>query len=323
MTGPAGADRRVSSPNRVSLSYVVPCDSWGTIAPVAAALCAQTIAAEVELVLVGPSAGVLRPSTGAAPQLAGVTIVEAPLLPMAAARLAGLRAARAPTVVLGETHTYPAPTWAEELVRAAAGGAAAVAPRVTHAGPVGALSWVALVMDYGRWSQPGEGGLEIAPSYNAAWCRETLLREAGDDLAVLLAPGRELSDLLRRRGHRLERCGRAEVAHLNVDLPRHWLAERFLGGRLVAASRGRSWSRVRRALYIVSWPLTAALVVRRTLATVRGLPRPARALPALTVGATVWAAGEAIGYLVGADAAAEERMLEYELHKVRYARHAD
>jgi len=320
VTRPAGADRRVSSPDRVSLSYVVPCDTWGTIEPVAAALGAQTIAVEVELVLVGPSAEALRPPDGAALALAGVTIVEASLLPMAAARLAGLRAARAPTVVFGETHTYPAPTWAEELVRAMGRGAAAVAPRVVHAGPVGALSWAALAMDYGRWSQPGQGEIEIAPSYNAAWLRDTLLHEGGDELGILLTPGRELSDLLRRRGHRLERCDSAEVAHLNIDRPWHWLAERYIGGRLVAAARARSWSRLRRALYVVSSPLMAVIVARRTLATVRGLPRPAAGLAALAVGASAWAAGEAVGYVTGTGDTAEEAMLEYELHKSRFVR---
>ena len=310
----------MSSPDRVSLSYVVPCDAWTTIERVAAALGAQTIAAEVELVLVGPSASALRPPAGVVPQLVGVTIVEAPLLPMAAARLAGLRAARAPTVVFGETHTYPAPTWAEELVRAMGRGAAAVAPRIVHAGPVGALSWAALAMDYGRWSQPGHGEIEIAPSYNAAWLRDTLLHEGGDELGILLTPGRELSDLLRRRGHRLERCAGAEVAHLNINRPWHWLAERYTGGRLVAAARSRSWSRLRRALYVVSSPLMAVVVVRRTLATVRGLPRPAAGLAALAVGATAWAAGGAVGYVAGTSYAAEGTMLEYELHKSRYVR---
>lgn len=310
----------MSAAARPTFSYVVPCDSWPTIAEVAEALGRQTIAGEIELVVVGPSPERLRAPAGAASRLAGVVVAESPLLPLGAARARGVLTARASVVVLGETHVFPAASWAEELVAALASGVAAVAPRIVLAGREGALSWTALAMDYGRWQNDGAGPIDVAPSYNAAWRRDVLIDHA-DDLALLLTPGGDLSGVLRRQGYRLERCGRAELAHLNVDRPVHWLAERFVGGRLVAADRSRSWSRLRRFAYAAVSPLIAAVIERRTLAAMRGFARPPGALLALTAGSITWAAGEAVGYVVGSGRA-EARMLEYELHKRRYVRGA-
>jgi len=41
-------------------------------------------------------------------------------------------------------------------------------------------------------------------------------------------------------------------------------------------------------------------------------------IPALVAGAVVRTAGEVVGYLAGARVADEQRMEEYELHKMKY-----
>ena len=301
------------------LSVVVLTDSFATIRDAVEHLRAQIDAAAIELVVGCPSEERLAlPADGLAP-LARVAIVETPLLPAARARAATVRAARAPVVVLSETHVFADPAWAGRLLRAHEGPWVAVAPGIGNANPEGALSWVGLLMDYGRF--PPEGASrEVADvsSYNGAYKREALL-DLGDRLESLLEPGSALYAELRARGHRFLHEPAARIDHLNVSRPWPWLDERYLGGRLFGATRRRAWSRPRTFLYAAGSPLVAPLRLVRTLRVSRGgreLPRGF--VPALALACVVWAIGEFLGYVLGAGPAAERRMLEYELHKERY-----
>jgi hypothetical protein len=244
-------------------------------------------------------------------------VVEAPLLPSAQARGAGVRAAAAEVVVLGETHAFPEPGWAERLLERHAEGWASVSPAIANGNPDGALSWSSLAMDYGRWSSPRSAELVHVPSYNASFKRELLLAY-GEELPRMLEPGLELSADLRRRGHRLLLDAAARVRHLNASRPRSWLRERYLGGRLLGSARRGRWSRLRSTAYALAAPLIPLVIVRRTLRATRASgPPPRRGLAALALGSIVFAAGEVVGYVAGAGGA-ERSMLELELHKATH-----
>ena len=303
------------------LSFVVLTESFGAIAEVVERLAAQENAAEIELVIATPDESALAPPAAAITAFAGVTVVGTPLLPMAPARAAAVRAARAPIVVLGETHVFAEPEWAGGLLRAHDGPWVAVTPGIGNANSEGGLSWVGLLMDYGRFPQGGiRCELADAASYNAAYKRAALL-ELGEELELLLEPGSVLHAELRARGGRFLHEPGARIDHLNVARLRPWLHERYLGGRLFGAARRRPWARRRALLYAAGSPLVAPLRFVRTLRQARaseGVPRTF--VPALALGCVVWAIGEGVGYAVGAGANEERQMLEYEQHKSRYVR---
>lgn len=266
-----------------------------------------------------PDESALSLRSGPIAPLAGVTVVKTPLLPEAPARAAAVHAARAPVVVLGETHVFAEPEWAGRLLRAHEGPWVAVAPGIGNANPAGGLSWVGLLMDYGPFRQAGSRR-EIADvsSYNAAYKRTALL-ELGDELGSLLKPGSPLNAALRARGGRFLHEPAARIDHLNVSRFLPWLHERYLGGRLVGAARCRPWPRSRALLYAVGSPLVAPLRFFRTLRLARSSePHPRTFVPALALACLAWAVGEGVGYGFGAGAGDEERMLEYELHKAKY-----
>src|SRR5690242_13112162 len=123
------------------LSVVVLADRYQTIERVVEHLDAQTVAAEIELVVACPSEHALELPAEAGRLIWGITTVECPLLPMGAARAAAVRVAHAAVVVLGETHAFPAPNWAELLLRAHESSFVGVAPGIENANPEGALSW--------------------------------------------------------------------------------------------------------------------------------------------------------------------------------------
>ncbi len=322
--------RRVaSSANRPSqtvadllLTIIVLTDDFATIRRLTEHLCRQTRATSIELVIACPDPRKCEVPPEAAQQLGQVTVIECPLLPMGEARAAAVRAAHAPVVVLGETHAFPASDWAEHLLRAHANGWDAVAPGMTNGNPETARSWTGLIMDYGRWlSVRPPGPSPEPPTYNASWRRDQLL-EAGDRLADMLEPGGPIDHELARRGARFHHEPRAVIAHLNVVTAGAWAAERYCGGRLFGARRSRGWSPVRRIAYFaasVLVPFIRFVRTRRDVARERSARRLPRGMGATVACASLlWAIGEAVGYVAG-EGRAEAQMLEYELHKERYA----
>jgi hypothetical protein len=254
---------------------------------------------------------------------AAVHVVEVESIgSLGAARAHGVRAATAPVVFLGETHAFPAATFAEELIRAHEGPWTVVVPSLRNANPTGALSWAGFLLDYGRWMRGRAAGeVDAVPNHNSSFKREALVAQ-GPGLASALERRADLGAMLRQQGFRACFEPAAELAHLNVCSLRPWLAERFFAGRLLASARGVRWTPSRRLLYALGSPLIPAVVLWRLRPVIRrphvraGLPRLTRT--ALAAGAVVGALGEAFGYAAGAGRS-QARMAEYELHKRRYA----
>src|SRR5262245_46090250 len=181
------------TPDRPAISVVLSTDRYETIRPVVECLRRQTIKDRLELVIIAPSSESL--GNEAEPDgLVSIRVVEASDDGrMAEARAAGVRAASAPIVVIGETHTYPHPGWAEALVGAHAGPWAIVVPGFGNANPSGPLSWAIFLLDYGRWlAGLPEGETALAPTHNSSYKRETLL-ELGPGLERALTHGDELT----------------------------------------------------------------------------------------------------------------------------------
>ena len=309
-------------PESPALSVVLATDVYETIEPVIKALRAQTVHAELEVVLVSPDSEELEAHVAPLDDFAVVRVVEVEsLVPMASARAAGVRAATSPIVYVGETHVFPEPGWAEALIEAHAGPWGAVVPGFGNANPDGALSWAAFLADYGAWlSVLPRRELTWAPTYNTAYKREALLEL--EPLEAMLTTGDALIIGLRSSGRRLAFEPAARVRHANVADPRHWLVERYLSGLLTAHSRMQDWSWGRRLAYAAGSPLIPIVCLARVrpgVAAARGTGAISLGTyPALVAGAFIAAAGELVGYLGGSVEGAERRMTEYEIHKLRY-----
>jgi hypothetical protein len=307
------------------LSVVLPTDCWETIRPVVERLRRQTTPARIEVVLVVPSlrdAGLERMNRAG---FGAVVVVEVgSIVPLARARAAGVRAATAPLVFLGETHSYPHPGWADALVAAAArDGFSVIVPVFANANPNGVLSCAGFLSDYGGW-RSGLSGEELAsiPTFNSVYRREVLL-ELGDRLESALGHGDELVLHLRARGHRAVVAPDAKLDHLNVAQARAFIEERLVTGRLIGANRARRWNWGRRIAYAAAWPLIAVVLAARVLPAIRTAanerPVPAGTGLAMLGAATLKALGEAVGYLFGASSRTESRADEFEVHKLAYA----
>jgi hypothetical protein len=309
-----------------ALSVILPTDTYETVRNELAALRAQTVREQLEIVIVTGSAAGLGPRNGACEGFHGVTVVEiGELYPLSRARARGVRAASAPVVLLAESHAYPDRSHCETLIRAHQESWAVVGPAMWNANPATMRSWSGLYMDYGPWVEASRSGAaDVLPGHNSSYKRSVLL-EYGDALeSMMKSSPRRHADLL-ARGHRLCMEPGARTYHLNVSLPWSWLEERLVGGRSYAGARALDWGTGRRMLYAAGAPLIPLVRLPRIVREMRRSKSAGfifRALPALAVSLLVSAVGEGLGYAFGAGGATR-RVNEMEVHKERYVPPAD
>jgi hypothetical protein len=319
------AELTAESPPR--MSYVVATDDdFETIRPVIDVLRRQTVSDQLEVVLPGLPPQALAQAEH---ELDGFRAVKAvttgPSVSLGEARAAGVRAASAPIVFIGETHSFPHSQLAETLLEAHAGPWAAVTPAVGNANPEGALSWAGFLSDCGAWVEGlPSGEIEFAPIYNASYRRSVLL-EFGDNLGSALSHGDMIRVAFRARRHRTYFESTATIDHLNTSGLGDYVRVRFWAGVAIGAQRAQRWSWHRRLLYLCGAPLLPAVYLARVRSGVGPARRkwrvPRGTSPAMLLGALVKAAGEMAGYAFGPQAGGEARLAEYELHKVAYTSH--
>ena len=265
---------------------------------------AQDLRAQIEMVIVTPSAEVCQPDAEALSVFHSWQLVEIGSMDFtSAARAAGIHASKAPIVVLGEDHAFPQAGWAAALLEAHRGPWAVVGPAVCNANPDSATSWANFLPEYGEWMCPAESGERgVLPGHNSAYKREVLL-ECGPDLPRFLDAECVLHWDLVARGQKLYLEGRAMVQHLNPSRFVPWLPNRYQAGRSFAGPRSRGWSWPRRLFYAAA---TLTLPVRDGLRLML-LARRARLRPALLaalapllfVNLCVNCLGRTVGYLFG------------------------
>jgi hypothetical protein len=314
----------MTSDGAPDLSVVVATDVFDTIREVVACLGEQSLHDRLELVVVTSSAADVAVPDEIDGRFRAVRVVEVgeeSFAELPRARAEGVRAASAPVVVFGETHSFPEPGWAEALLEAHRGPWAAVGPVMLNANPRTAISRANLLVDFGPWVDRREAGpMPDLPGHNTAYKRDLLLAR-GPRLGELLASETLLNLELSKAGHRLYFQPAARTRHLNLTGV-FWLLERFDHDRLWAVTRARRWSWLRRLLYVAGAPLIPAVRLKRVLPEVRrtGGGRDLPLLVMVVLGLVAGALGELAGYAVRRAGSSARRMHDVELHRERYAR---
>ena len=224
----------------------------------------------------------------------------------AEAYAAGIRSAEGDVVALTEDHAFPARDWVERLLAAHAGPWVAVCPAIENANPRTLVSRADLLLNFLDWVEPGSGPAASLAPHNSSYARRRLLDHAGDDLTEAIASERTLHFALEGQGLYVE--AGTSVAHVNLSLLGPFLRHKFLGGWIFAGFRSAGWSPAHRTLRVLATPLVPFVRGARILARVLRTSEPTHhlaAAPALALGLVLHAAGEALGYLTGPDAARE------------------
>ncbi len=306
------------------LSVILVADAFAKIGSVIDAFAVQSASEAIEMVIVVPTDAPDAPGATQFTSFHSLKVVRLPaVLPMGPSRAAGIRAAAAPVVFIGETHSFPLVGFAEAIIKAHESPWGVVVPGIDNANPSGARSWASFLLDYGYWLS-GLTAMEVrsGPTWNASYKKEILL-ELGQLLDDAMSSGDALPTALKARNRRFWFEPRARMIHVNLE-SRGWADERYLSGLVVGANRGKRWSWTRRITYCLASPLIPFVLLYRNGTSLRHLygngVLPAGTAGALVAGSVVRTFGEAVGYLTGLSPETESRMEEYELNKVSYVK---
>ncbi len=309
------------------LSLILVTDRFARIRATVRHLRAQEGHERLEVVIVTATEEELALEAEEVRGLAGVRVVAlGTLLGYGHGIAQGVRAAAAPVVALGETHSFPQPGWAAALIARHADACAGVGPVVEGANPVGGpIARSNLLLDYGPWLRGVAGGaVDALPGHNSSYKRDVLVGY-GEQLELLMEGEFLLHQSLRERGERLCLEPAAVTRHLQVNTLPMWPRERFAAGRAFSRLRARGWSRRRRALYFAAGPLIVPVRVRRILAASRAAGTAGESpgtLAALVAGLVVQTAGEMAGLVASSDRG-RALLWDIELKRIDYASEAD
>ena len=305
---------------------IVTADGYEPIRKAVRALTAQTVCDRLELVIVCPSKVSLGLIDAEVAGLHSVCVHEmGEVTNAAAARAAAVGGARAPVVAFCEDHAFPEPGWAEALIKAHQQPWAAVGPAFINANP-GVLSWMAIVMHYGRWVDPVAGGvIDDVPGHNSSWKRPLLL-EYGTGLGAMLSAPTVLNWDLHAKGHQLYLEPSAKVRHMQISRLLPFLAEHINVARMFPAQRSADWPWYWRLFYVAGMPYLMAQTLCVWLGHIRriGCEREllVRGWPLVLFFLGVHGCGEIMGYALGMGRA-QENILVFDTRRIRYVNRRD
>jgi hypothetical protein len=299
MSGPSAF--RPGALPRLTAVMLMP-GSFSILTASLSSLARQTITDRIELVLVHTPAFESSIDRSACGGFHSVKFVRIDRMPtVAAGFVAGVAAASAPVVALVEDHVFLDARWAENVDEAHRQPCAAVVPRMTNGNPATVWSWANFLVSFSEmFAMRTAGSVESGPGHNTSYKR-AVLRSFGDELESLYQSERMLHYRLREGGHRILAEPRAQLAHVNISVPREALRHAFLGGALFGQYRAAEMGlaeRIGRTIGAPLVPVVRCWRIGRTLGLRRLLDgKASRAAifvaPLLLV---VQAAGEAAGY---------------------------
>jgi hypothetical protein len=213
---------------------------------------------------------------------------------------AGIARSRGHIVAITSAQCVPATDWVSRVIEAHATDVAAVGGAIKPDEAAGAVQWAIYFCRYSRYMLPFPAGpVDDLAGDNASYKRlaldacQSAWRNGFWEPTVHAA--------IRQAGGRLRLDPTVVVHHRGVSTLTGFLRQRVRHGH--AFGRARELAGIRRGLYALAGPAIPALLLTRI---VRGVTRRRRyrrallrALPALTLFLTGWAAGELTGYLRG------------------------
>ncbi len=293
-----------ASPPTISV-VLVTADGLHALRKTIVHLCRQTIADQIEIVIVTPEPSHIDTADSDLDGVHSVTVIPCSAdRRLGAARAAGVHAAHAQLVAFTEDHCFPAPACMEAFVRRHAAGCDVVGPAMENANPRTARSWCAFLLDYGQWASAERAHrVDTVPGHNSSYRRQRLL-ELGEDLETLLAAETVLHWIIRDDGGTLMLDPAARTAHVNMSRLRAILKSRLVASRAFAGVWSRDWTIRRRAYLAVLSPWITLRQFGRIITLPGTLsaaaPSPARLAPLLLLCAIPCCLGYILGFAAGA-----------------------
>lgn len=236
-------------------------------------------------------------------------IAVPPSTTIPAMRAQAFHVARGQYVAVIEDHVIVPPGWARDMVaaveraKAESPGGAVVGGSVTNLATGRVVDWAAFLCEYSHCIAPMRGGtVAWLPGNNVVYPRQ-LLRAYLDRLS----PDRwenHLHDLMKADGVRLVLHPEIVVGHEKYYTIGEYVSQRYLYARSFAGARVQGSPRRRRVAFALASlalpPLLFARTVLRIFRKRRHRIELGRSLPLIALFVVAWAAGELVGYGLGA-----------------------
>ena len=158
----------------LKLSFVLVTDTMSKIEGVLEALDHQTERNALEVVVVLPAAEAVDEGRFGGYGAFRVVRVDS-IMPMPAARAAGVRATTSPVIFIGETHSYPHPEFVRELIAAHDGPWDIIVPGLVNAIRAGLAAGHRFLLDYGYWLAGLRHRVTERSHLNASYKRNVLM----------------------------------------------------------------------------------------------------------------------------------------------------
>lgn len=285
-----------------SLSVVVVTrDDHRTLRPILASLAGQTVASDLEVVIVAPDESRGTPPASELDAFGSWRVVPVGTVTnRGRAAAAGVLSARAPLVALSENHCFPDPDWAACTIEAHARGRRdAVGPAILNANPERPLSRLLHAAGYGPYPADAPPGPRTElPLHNSSYRREAIESHAGE-LEDLLADERRLQARLVAEGRVLwfePGCRKRHLSEATWDL---LLGLGLDAGRRYGGARARDWTPARRWAYGLATPLLSVPIAHHVWSLLPPSERGVRMGALAFVYGFLHAIGEGLSYLGG------------------------
>jgi len=221
--------------------------------------------------------------------------------PVPVLRAAGMRAAMAPYVAVIEDHCVVREGWGRRIVAAHQAGHSVVGGSIRN-GQTGRIrDWAAFFCEYTEHMEPAPAGIVPSlPGMNVSYDREAIA--AMDDFLQRGLWETWLHPHLQECGFELYSDPEIALDHVKDFGFREFLSQRYHYARSYAGLRNPElgWKRI---VYCAGSPLLIPLVsyriARNVLQNGRHVRELVQASPLLAIYASVWTAGEAVGYAFG------------------------
>ena len=239
-------------------------------------LLAQTVADQIEFVLVGPSREVMQVDEAELAPFHSFKVVEIGIVSSTGQGLAaGTRASTGDFVSYAEEHGFPPPNLYDVMLRnARQTDYQAYGWSILPSNP-GAVAWAHIYGQFAEAVAPRPSGEVSRLGGHQSMYRRGLLMEYNDDLPDLFGSEAVLQEDLERRGIKLFMVGDVANGHTQISNFRLYLWHEFVAQRTFAVVRLRNlnWGWGRRLVYVAGSPLIPFLRLRRSLPYIRSTGR--------------------------------------------------
>lgn len=290
----------------------------------------QTAVDQIHLILVGPSIAQIEPDFETLSKFGAYDIVEFGEFDTTGAALrAGMEQAKGEFLVYLEEHGFPPVDFIEKLIaKFDETGSDVVGYGLLPSNP-GIVSWAHIYIQFGGAVPPQPSGYQkrLGP-HHVSYRIAAVLGDVGH-LDDLLSNEAAFHEKLRNEGKKLYFCSDIALEHAQISDFRQLFVHEFLSGTTYADSRykAQDWSVWRRAVYVCGAPLIPFWRTIRAMGDMKRSGRlwelsPMAPLVMLAV-SSAGAAGEVVGYTVGASKAVKDRRSGFELDRFAYVNEAD